>query len=353
MQIVRIISVILFSVVLSSANAQSVIDDCINRDSVKTAKKIKDLGKQLNTKLTDRYYTTKYDTNFVERPKEKWLLRFMVNQMGNYIHAKGTVNGIYSKYDLHTKSNTTLALEVNYCDIAASLSLNPSKISGSYDDYEFNFEYHGRQVSIDLNYLRATSLAGDMRMDHTDIDHLNKDGLRMNEFNLTAYYTFNHRRFSFPAVFYQNYYQLRSAGSWLAGISFKAGSLKTTDNLKARSPQAPDVHLQFVDAALGGGYGYNFVFGKRSQWQFHLSALPSVVLYKHNRLTVNNSEKKDHGLAFNMIFNERAAMVYQFSPRYFAGATLVMSNSVFDNDRVMVNQNKWLARAFLGMRLGK
>ena len=52
-----------------------------------------------------------------------------------------------------------------------------------------------------------------------------------------------------------------------------------------------------------------------------------------------------------MIFNERAAIVYYFSPRYFAGATLVMNNSVFDNDKVTVNQNKWRARAFLGMRL--
>ena len=51
-----------------------------------------------------------------------------------------------------------------------------------------------------------------------------------------------------------------------------------------------------------------------------------------------------------MIFNERAAIVYYFSPRYFAGATLTMSNSIFDND-VTVNQNKWRARAFVGVRL--
>jgi len=51
-----------------------------------------------------------------------------------------------------------------------------------------------------------------------------------------------------------------------------------------------------------------------------------------------------------VIFNERAAIVYNFSSRYFAGATLTMSNSIFDNV-VTVNQNKWLARAFFGLRL--
>ena len=52
-----------------------------------------------------------------------------------------------------------------------------------------------------------------------------------------------------------------------------------------------------------------------------------------------------------MIFNERAAIVHYFSPRYFAGITLAMNNSIFDDDIVVVNQNKWRARAFFGLRL--
>ena len=48
--------------------------------------------------------------------------------------------------------------------------------------------------------------------------------------------------------------------------------------------------------------------------------------------------------------NERLAVVYNFSSRFFAGANLVMNNSVFDDKNVTVNQNKWRARAFFGMR---
>jgi hypothetical protein len=273
----------------------------------------------------------------------------MANQTGNYIYAKGTVNNAYSKYDLHTKTNNTLSLEVNYCDIAASISINPAKISGDYNDYEFNFEYHGQKFSFDISYLRATSLSGDIK--YGDIDHLDKDGLRMNVVNASVYYVFNNRKFSYPAAMLQNYYQLRSAGSWLAGVSFQAGSIKSTQELKERSPLAPDVHLKFVNVALGGGYGYNFVFGKHSQWLLHLSAIPSFVVFKHNRLTVNDNEKKDHGLCFNMIFNERAALVYHFTPRYNIGASVMMSNSIYDNGNISFKQHKWLARAFFGMRL--
>jgi hypothetical protein len=307
------------------------------------------LGKRLNEKLIARYFQVKNDTNYIVRPKEKWMFRLLGNYAGNYIHAKGTVNNVYSKYDLHTRRNVSVGLEVNYCDFAVAFTLNPDKLRGIYDDYELNLEYHGNKFSVDFNYLRSTSLKGDIKLGN--IDHLDEEGLRMNVVNASAYYVFNHRKFSYPAALYQNYYQVRSAGSWLAGISFQAGSIKTTDELKARSPLAPEVHLKSLNIALGGGYGYNLVLGQRSQWLLHLSAIPSVVVYKHNRLTVNNDEKKDHGLSFNMIFNERAAVVYYFSPRVHCGASIIMSNSIFDNDKVTINQNKWIARAFFGLRL--
>ena len=114
---------------------------------------------------------------------------------------------------------------------------------------------------------------------------------------------------------------------------------------------APEVHLSFANVAFGGGYGYNLVLGKRSQWLLHLSALPSIVFYKNNKLTVNNNEMRDHGLIFNMILNERASVVYHFTPRFNAGASLIMSNSLYDNGDIKFNQNKWLARAFFGVRL--
>ena len=339
---------ILFSAVMSAANAQFVATDSMETEKPQTSEKKPGLGKRINNKLSKKYFTTKYDTNYVARPKEKWLLRLLGNQTGNYIHAKGTVHDVYSKYDLHTKTNYTMGLEVNYCDIAATFSINPAKIGGDYNDYEFNFEYHGQKLSFDINYLRATSLTGDIKLGN--MDHLDEEGLRMNVVNASAYYIFNNRKFSYPAALFQNYYQLRSAGSWLAGLTVQIGSIKTTDELKARSPLAPEVHLTFENVAIGGGYGYNLVLGKRSQWLLHFSALPSFVVYKHNRLTVNGEEMKDHGLCFNMLFNECVAVVYHFTPRFNAGASLIMSNSIYNNDNIKINQNKWLARAFFGVR---
>ena len=339
----KVISILLFCLFsLSPSAAQGITADSVANESKPW------FGKRLVNKISNNYFKVKYDTNYVQRPRQKWLVRLLGNQSGNYIHAKGTVNDVWSKYDLHNKRKTTLGVEVNFCDIAASYSINPEKNRGNYNDYEFNFEYHGQKISFNVNYRRSTSLSGDMHLGN--IDHLDEEGLRMNVTNVAAYYIFNHRRFSFPAALYQNYYQRRSAGSWLVGASFQGGSIRTTDELKERSPHAPDVHLTFANVALGGGRIFNYEFGKHAGWLLHLSALPSVVVYKHNRLTVNGDKKRDHGLSFNMIFNERAALIYHFTPWFNAGASVMMSNSIFDNGNVSVNQNEWLARAFLGFR---
>ena len=140
MSIRSILAIMLFCTITVDTEAQTVSTDSIINESVVPLEKKQNLGKRLNTKLTNKYYKTKYDTNYVARPKEKWLFRLLGNQTGNYIHAKGTVKDVYSEYDLHTKTNNTLGLEVNYCDIAATISVNPAKIGGDYNDMKNSVE---------------------------------------------------------------------------------------------------------------------------------------------------------------------------------------------------------------------
>lgn len=303
---------------------------------------------RIDSVLSVRYYRIHYDTNYVKRPEGRWTLKLKFNQTGNTLHAKGTVNGIQSKADLRTSHKSTISIGASYRGLSASYAINPAKLSGAYKDYELNVNYYSSRISLDFSYQRAESLAGDI--EHSDgIHQLESGDVAMKVFNVAAYYTFNHRRFSFPAVFLQSYEQRRSAGSWLAGISYQGGTIKTTDELKARKPEALDVNIKVGHLGIGGGYGYNLVL--RRKWLFHLSALPAFVVYNHNNMTINDESKKAQHMRFNMLFNERAAIVYNFSPRYFAGATLVMNNSLFDDRAVVVNQNKWRAQAFFGLRL--
>jgi hypothetical protein len=307
------------------------------------------LKAKLDSVLSSRYYKTPYDTNYVVRPEGTLTLKLRLNQTGNDFHAKGTVNGIYSKADLSTSHKTTMSIAASYRGLSAAVALNPAKMSGAYKDYEFNLNYYSSRVSLDFSYQRSESLAGDVYREDRGEQPMESGDLTLKVVNLAGYYAFNHRHFSYPAAFNQSYIQRRSAGSWLAGISYQGGIIETRDELKARNPNAPTVSIDVGHVGIGGGYAYNWVLGQK--WLIHFSLLPTFVVYNRNKMTVNGERKEAQHMRFNMIFNERAAIVYNFSPRYFAGATLVMNNSVFDDDVVVVNQNKWRARAFIGLRL--
>lgn len=303
---------------------------------------------RLDSALAARYYHTPYDTNFVIRPEGKLTLKLRLNQTGNDFHAKGTVNGFYSEADLKTSHKTTMSIGASYRGISAAVAINPAKMKGLYKDYEFNLNYYSSRLSLDFSYQRSETLAGDFTGDRGDL-RLESGEALLKVLNIAGYYTFNHRRFSYPAAFTQSYIQRRSAGSWLAGISYQGGSIKTTDDLKARNSNAPDVRIYIGHVGIGGGYGYNWVPSRK--WLLHLSILPTVVVYNRNNMTVNGERKEAQHMRLNMLFNERAAVVYNFSPRYFASLTAVVNNSVFKDDNVTVNQNKWRARASFGMRL--
>lgn len=331
---------ILFSTVTSAANAQSVApgDTIIRKESIL---------KRVSDKLGARYFNSKYDSVYVKRPEGKGLtLKARMNQTGNTFHAKGTVNGIYSKADLSTSHKTTFSLAATYRGMGAAITINPAKWSGVYKDYEFNLNYYGSRLSLDLSYQRSESLSGDIQGDREKRLESGESTLKV--LNLVGYYTFNNSRFSYPAAFTQSYIQRRSAGSWLLGISYQGGSIRTNDDLKQRASDAPEITIEFGHIGLGGGYGYNLVLGRK--WLLHASLLPTVVVYNRNKMILNGEDKEAQHVRFNMIFNERLAVVYNFSMRYFAGATLVMNNSVFDDKNVVVNQNKWRARAFIGVR---
>ena len=303
---------------------------------------------KVDSALTARYYQTSYDTSYVVRPEGRLTLKFRVNQTGNDFHAKGTVNGIYSKADLHTSHKTTIAFAAIYRGISAGLAINPAKLSGAYKDYEFNLNYYSSRLSLDASYQRSTTLAGDIERNNA-MERLESGDVTMKVLNLAGYYAFNYRKFSFPAAFTQSYIQRRSAGSWLAGFSYQGGSIRTSNDLKAKAPNAPDIRIYTGHFGIGGGYGYNWVLGKK--WLLHFSTLPTFVVYNRNNFTVNGERKRAQHMRFNMLFNERVAIVHNFSPRYFASITLVMNNSVFDDSAVVVNQNKWRARASIGLRL--
>ncbi len=325
----RLVSCLLLSLFLIQVNAQT-------RRQVVRAK--------VDSVLQAKYNKVSYDTSYISRPKAKLTLKLRTNISGNSIHARSTRDGINTKADLKTDLKATLSLGINYQGITAGVAINPAKLKGKNKDFEMNLNAYSNKFSLDASYQLSKTFAGDEVRDGTNY-HLAAGFVETKMLNVSGYYTFNHRRFSYPAAFTQTYIQKKSAGSWLIGYSYQSGRIKTTDE---RPENIPEARIFIGHFGIGGGYGYNLVLGKK--WLFHASFLPTLVLFNLNNITVNRVRQKMHTKFPDTIMNEHVAIIHNFNEKYFAGLTVVMSSTLFGSSTVTINQNKWRARAYLGIR---
>lgn len=112
-------------------------------------------------------------------------------------------------------------------------------------------------------------------------------GMSMHNFGLSAYYFFNHARYSHAAAYNFTRIQLRSAGSWLAGLSYSNLDL-TLDYTQLPEyllpywsyRTAPDTYrFHYHSAGVLFGYAYNCVLSPH--WLLNGTFLPRIGI-NHN-----------------------------------------------------------------------
>ena len=141
----------------------------------------------------------------------------------------------------------TLSMAVAYRGLGLGLAVNPAKLAGKNQDFEFNLNSYSNRYGFDVVYLSSKTFHGHQEVGGSEID-IHKGEISQKALNLNFYYAFNYRKFSFPAAFSQSYIQKRSAGSWMVGASFDGSKTKVKG-----------MTIRLNELALGAGYGYNLV----------------------------------------------------------------------------------------------
>lgn len=298
------------------------------------------MRERVDSVLRKNYERGSYDTLYIMRPAEKITLKVRGNLSGNYVKSKAKVDGTNVTAKLNTDTRATVSLGVSYMGLAAGVAINPARLSGKNKDYELNLNAYGNRFGLEATYMLSKTLSGDINNFHLD-----KGFLQMSAVMINGYYAFNYRHFSFPAALTQSYIQKRSAGSWLLGFSYQGGSIKTTDEAPKEMGEARIYAGYF---AVGGGYGYNFVAKK---WLFHLSAQPNIIVVKNNNIKMNGEKEKEKFNFPETIITDRAAVIYNITPKYFAGTTFVANVTLFGDQKDYTRQVRWNGRIFFGYRL--
>lgn len=297
---------------------------------------------KVDSALSARYYRKgAIDTAYVVRPETKWTVRARLNVSGANIETKGTENGSPFKSEMEADKKTTLSVGVTYLGVSLNVALNPAKLMGKYHDYELNLNCYGRRYGFDVAYQDAKNFTG--WYDQKGMGRITlPDGvLSVKTLNVNAFYVFNNRRFSYPAAFSQSYIQRRSAGSFLLAASGQG------QNAKVDGEQM--IKFKMTNIGLGAGYGYNFVPGKG--WLLHISALPTLIVYSHTSMTVDNNRVPMHYHFPEAIITGRGAVVRQWGNKFIGLSSVYHFTNIGDEDDLAVHNTKWRVRAFFGLRL--
>ena len=296
--------------------------------------------------LTKWYFSAKTDTQYVVRPKTKWILKGVENLCGSSACLRGSHNGEPFHTDLTPSYKSTISAGIDYLGLFVGLSANPAKWKGKYSDYEFNFSLYTNRLGIDFMFHNQKSAGGWLQNgDNNKIDIPN-GSFHSKTFNVNTFYAFNSKRFSIPATaFSQSFIQKRSAGSWLMGLSFVG---QWAEPEKDAATVLPINKYKSLNLSLGAGYGYNLVLSKN--FTFHASALPTLILWNKTSIWDGTEWKnsQSHFPDFHIV--GRASLVGNFN-RYVAGITCVGTFSALgEASRFQANTAKWRARIHFGWR---
>ncbi|MET0243301.1 MAG: DUF4421 family protein [Flavitalea sp.] len=267
-----------------------------------------------------------------------------------------------TKYDFRPNTRAATRLSFNYRFVSFSISAAPKFIPGNEDthlkgrsrfrNYAFNLNFNHWAQGLSFThtkgyYLENTSdFSANWR--HGVDPYVQLPNLIYQAFQGQTAYKFN-KNFSFNAISVQTERQLRSAGTFMPGLSYKYFFLadRTPENLTDSTQ-----HSNNLEFLLSVPYYYTFVFRQK----FYVSAglVPGAgVMFT----SVRNygGTRGERASARSAIFKFDAGLGFGYNgERFFAGAQMQSSNigygSRSSND-VLVN-----ARAsyqlFFGYRFG-
>ena len=229
---------------------------------------------------------------------------------------------------------------------------------------EFDLSIYSSQVGVDLFYRRTGNdykirdVQLGYRFDSSLFEGMPFDGVNVGITGASAYYIFNHGRFSYPAAFSQSTCQKISCGSWMAGVGFTKNTLsmdydKLESTLRSRIDRSQELKLdsgmmfsdiKYSDYMISGGYAYNWVFAKN--WLFCASG-QLALCYKSSYGKIAGEKR---GFSFDKVNLDgigRFGLVYN-NTRWYAGCSAILRTNHYHTAQFTANNIFGSFNAYIG-----
>ncbi len=257
----------------------------------------------------DRTFNS-YDPEYVVNVGKNWKLTGNSYNWGEsnvlYFQDRNYIRMYSSIYSDVGANLGFMALNIGY-------TINANNLIGNPTNYRKNMRYSFTCGLFAANVIR-TDTRGGMKITHFGERKLNKrlafNNIYQSNTEVDLYYFFNNKRYSQAAAYCYSKYQLKSAGSFIAGLNYGKQSIDLDfSQLPAElAAEMPGNHMKYNfnynSYNILFGYAYNWVLHPR-RWLINATMLPSVG-YKHS-YEDSTDGKKD---MFSLTAKAMLAVVY-------------------------------------------
>ena len=227
----------------------------------------------------------------------------------------------------------------------------------------FDLSIYSSQVGVDIFYRRT---GDDYKIRDVDLDGVDGSlfegmpfaGVNVGITGVSAYYIFNHGRFSYPAAFSQSTCQKISCGSWLAGAGYTHNTLdmdyeELEKALNSRMSGGQKLKLdsgmmfkdiQYNDFIISGGYAYNWVFAKNCLF---CASAQLALTYKTSWGKVADEKQGFDFAKVNLDGIWRFGLVYN-NTRWYVGASAIFRSNNYRSSRFKANNMFGSLNAYIG-----
>lgn len=302
-----------------------------------------------------------FDTTYIKNNKRRLTLAIPVSKK----FYSFSIIDLDKKKRLIFSPNNYYHVGINFSNIILTFGFVPGIKFGAKEGHgktktiDIQATVIGKRVITDLNYQAYRGFYVYNTRDYK-INELNPDTIvirpdvNITSFGVNSIYVFNNKNYSLRGAFSFTDIQLKSAGSFLAGIYHSHLAYFSNDSTFVRHPFMNDFspllseinQISQISAGVMGGYGYTFVYKRISlSMALTIGAGGQKTYYK-------KMDGHNESFRINLLTSINAKSALRYDNRnYFVGLLATYDNSFAFNTRVM-NVSRYLGRmvAFVGYR---
>ncbi|MCH5228146.1 MAG: DUF4421 domain-containing protein [Muribaculaceae bacterium] len=224
-----------------------------------------------------------YDPQYVIGTGKRWKVRLVSdNWLDTY--AMKLPQGVQANMSSDISAN--IGAYIQYMAVSIGSSYDIEKLFNHKEPMhkKYQFGFICALFNVEMYYLENRGGVNIRKFGNINDGKLIKEyfpGVSMYSYGLDAYYFFNNKKYSQGAAYNFAKYQLKSQGSFMAGISIANQKLsfdfsQLPESLKHELPDADisNYYFHYNSYAILAGYGYNWVIAPRLL--FNATVMPSI-----------------------------------------------------------------------------